>query len=250
MTDIRSMNDQIDINNFNEKSPNNSYDRLHNEVTNLRADINNIEDLLEDSSAGSESGESVNIDADMYEQQLQNIETTGNHPLDESLIEQVQQVNDVVQIATRTDDYIKNNNSEFEDLANVELEHNSEFDELLDNNTNEEDHTTNDALLGEESEGEESEEGDSEEGESEEESVEESINNGDNLDAMEIDSNLKKEIDIDVITNRFSKNALMNLCIENNVSKSGNKTILVERLVDAGVYFTTDNDELQTINSS
>ena len=67
----------------------------------------------------------------MYEQQLQNIETAGNTPIDDSLIEQVQQVNEVTQSASRGDDYVKNNNSEFEDLANVELEHNSEFDELL-----------------------------------------------------------------------------------------------------------------------
>jgi hypothetical protein len=81
-----NMNEQVNVNDFQETSPNNSYDRLHDEVTNLREDINNIEDLLEDSSGGSMSQESDDIDANMYEQQLQNIETTGNHPLDESLI--------------------------------------------------------------------------------------------------------------------------------------------------------------------
>jgi len=233
-----NMNEQVNVDDFQETSPNNSYDRLHNEVTNLREDINNIEDLLEDSSGGSMSQESDDIDANMYEQQLQNIETTGNHPLDESLIEQVQQVNEVVQIASRNDDYIKNNNSEFEDLANVDLEHNSEFDELLDDVSNTDDNT-NEALLGEESDNE-----------SEEEDENDDENDDDNLDGVEIDSNLKMELDVDVITNSFSKTELINLCIENNVSKSGNKTVLVERLLEAGVDLTSDNSELQTINSS
>jgi len=232
-----NMNEQVNVNDFQETSPNNSYDRLHDEVTNLREDINNIEDLLEDSSGGSMSQESDDIDANMYEQQLQNIETTGNHPLDESLIEQVQQVNEVVQIASRNDDYIKNNNSEFEDLANVDLEHNSEFDELLDD-VSKTDDNTNEALLGEESDNESEEEEDEDE------------NDDDNLDGVEIDSNLKMELDVDVITNSFSKTQLINLCIENNVSKSGNKTVLVERLLEAGVDLTSDNSELQTINSS
>lgn len=233
-----NMNEQVNVDDFQETSPNNSYDRLHNEVTNLREDINNIEDLLEDSSGGSMSQESNDIDATMYEQQLQNIETTGNHPLDESLIEQVQQVNEVVQIASRNDDYIKNNNSEFEDLANVDLEHNSEFDELLDDVSNTDDNNE-EALLGEESDNE-----------SEDSVEEEDENDDDNLDGVEIDSNLKMELDVDVITNSFSKSQLINLCIENNVSKSGNKTVLVERLLEAGVDLTSDNSELQTINSS
>jgi len=240
-----NMNEQINVNDFQETSPNNSYDRLHDEVTNLREDINNIEDLLEDSSGGSVSRESDDLDAEMYEQQLQNIETTGNHQLDESLIEQVQQVNEVVQIATRNDDYIKNNNSEFEDLANVDLEHNSEFDELLEEVSNTDDNT-DEALLGEESNNEHEIEENSESDEGEEETV----NSNDNLDGVEIDSNLKMELDIDVITNSFSKTQLINLCIENNVSKSGNKTVLVERLIEAGVDLTSDNSELQTINSS
>ena len=240
-----NMNEQINVNDFQETSPNNSYDRLHDEVTNLREDINNIEDLLEDSSGGSVSRESDDLDAEMYEQQLQNIETTGNHQLDESLIEQVQQVNEVVQIASRNDDYIKNNNSEFEDLANVDLEHNSEFDELLEEVSNTDDNT-DEALLGEESNNEHEIEENSESDEGEEETV----NSNDNLDGVEIDSNLKMELDIDVITNSFSKTQLINLCIENNVSKSGNKTVLVERLIEAGVDLTSDNSELQTINSS
>ena len=240
-----NMNEQINVNDFQETSPNNSYDRLNDEVTNLREDINNIEDLLEDSSGGSLSRESDDLDAEMYEQQLQNIETTGNHPLDDSLIEQVQQVNEVVQIASRNDDYIKNNNSEFEDLANVDLEHNSEFDELLEDVSN--DDNTEQALLGEESNNEST-------GEHEEkldsDSVEEETVDSDNLDGVEIDSNLKMELDMDVITNSFTKTELINLCIENNVSKSGNKTVLVERLIEAGVDLTSDNSELQTINSS
>lgn len=241
-----NMNEQINVNDFQETSPNNSYDRLNDEVTNLRADINNIEDLLEDSSGGSLSRESDDLDAEIYEQQLQNIETTGNHPLDDSLIEQVQQVNEVVQIASRNDDYIKNNNSEFEDLANVDLEHNSEFDELLEDVSN--DDNTEQALLGEESNNESTGE---HEGKSDSDSVEEeTVDSDDNLDGVEIDSNLKMELDMDVITNSFTKTELINLCIENNVSKSGNKTVLVERLIEAGVDLTSDNSELQTINSS
>lgn len=241
-----NMNEQINVNDFQETSPNNSYDRLNDEVTNLRADINNIEDLLEDSSGGSLSRESDDLDAEMYEQQLQNIETTGNHPLDDSLIEQVQQVNEVVQIASRNDDYIKNNNSEFEDLANVDLEHNSEFDELLEDVSN--DDNTEQALLGEESNNEST--GEHEEKLDSDSVEEETVDSDDNLDGVEIDSNLKMELDMDVITNSFTKTELINLCIENNVSKSGNKTVLVERLIEAGVDLTSDNSELQTINSS
>ena len=81
-------------------------------------------------------------------------------------------------------------------------------------------------------------------------SVEEETVDSDNLDGVEIDSNLKMELDMDVITNSFTKTELINLCIENNVSKSGNKTVLVERLIEAGVDLTSDNSELQTINSS
>ena len=241
-----NMNEQINVNDFQETSPNNSYDRLNDEVTNLRADINNIEDLLEDSSGGSLSRESDDLDAEIYEQQLQNIETTGNHPLDDSLIEQVQQVNEVVQIASRNDDYIKNNNSEFEDLANVDLEHNSEFDELLEDVSN--DDNTEQALLGEESNNEST--GEHEEKLDSDSVEEETVDSDDNLDGVEIDSNLKMELDMDVITNSFTKTELINLCIENNVSKSGNKTVLVERLIEAGVDLTSDNSELQTINSS
>ena len=220
-------------------SPTSSYDKLRDEVANLRNDITNIEDLIEDSSR--ESGQSVNIDAQMYEQQLQNIETAGNTPIDDSLIEQVQQVNEVTQSASRGDDYVKNNNSEFEDLANVELEHNSEFDELL---------NRDDTVVVEEEEGSGSEdEIDTEQALATNEEGE-SVSEDELSQDIEIDSDLKNEIDVDVITNSYSKTELINLCIANDLSKSGNKTTLVNRLLEANVDLTKDDDELQTINSS
>ena len=228
----------------NNNSPATSYDILQSEVTNLKDEINNIEDLIEDSSRESGSN-SVNIDAQMYEQQLQNIETTGNMPIDSSLIQQVEQVHEVTQSASRGDDYVKNNNSEFEDLANVDLEHNSEFDELL---------NRDDTIQVNESDDENSGEVDSEEADTEQAldgTQQVNSSSGEDIsEDIEIDSNLKNEIDVDVITNNYTKTQLINLCIKHGLSKSGNKTTLVNRLLESNVDLTSDNTELQTINSS
>ena len=225
----------------NDQLSNNSVDRLNNEIHNLKNDINNIEDLIQDSSYGSSNGDSIDINAAQYEEQLQNINTV-NDNIDESLIKEVEQVKEFTQqiSGSHTDDYQKNNNSEFEDLANVDLEHNSEFDELIEDvdhsEENDEDTDVNEELL-----------------DNTPESVVESEENEEEMsleNQVELSDELKKEVDIDVISNLYSKKQLENLCIANNLSKSGNKTTLVQRLLDNNVELAQDENELSTINSS
>lgn len=210
----------------------NSVERLNGEISGLRGEISNIEDLIQDSSYASSQSGSIDINAAEYEQQLQNINTV-NDNIDDNLIQQVEQVKEYTQqvSGSQADDYQKNNNSEFEDLANVDLEHNSEFDELLDNSEEvDEEQDDNQQLLVVESE------------ENEEEiSLEEQV---------ELSDELKKEVDIDVISNLYSKRQLENLCINNSLSKSGNKNTLVQRLLDNNVELAETENELSTINSS
>ena len=225
-------------------SAENSVDVLNSEINNLRNDITNIEDLIQDSSYESSNNGSVDLDAEEYEQQLNNINTV-NGQIDDSLIEQVEQVKEYTQqiSGSQNEEYQKNNNSEFEDLANVDLEHNSEFDELLVN-----DATTN-------NEDEENVSEDEEEINQEEEEVTQSEEEGSQdedeiQDALEINSQLKNELDVNVISNLYSKRQLENLCTSNNLSKQGNKTTLVQRLIDNNVKLIEGDDELTTVNSS
>lgn len=216
-------------------SSENSVDRLNDEISGLRGEISNIEDLIQDSSYASSQSGSVDINAAEYEQQLQNINTV-NDNIDDNLIQQVEQVKEYTQqvSGSQADDYQKNNNSEFEDLANVDLEHNSEFDELLDN-----------------SEEVEEEEGDEDGQESEQLLDGESVNESEEFGTeVELPTELKKEVDIEVISNLYSKKQLENLCINNNLSKSGNKNTLVQRLLDNNVELAETENELSTINSS
>jgi hypothetical protein len=240
-----STNNQAPINRMSEEfddnesgsSAENSVDVLNSEINNLRNDITNIEDLIQDSSYESSNNGSVDLDAEEYENQLNNINTV-NSQIDDSLIEQVEQVKEYTQqiSGSQNEEYQKNNNSEFEDLANVDLEHNSEFDELLVN-----DATTNN----------EDEENVSEDEEEVNQSEEEGSQDEDEIqDALEINSQLKNELDVNVISNLYSKRQLENLCTSNNLSKQGNKITLVQRLIDNNVKLIEGDDELTTVNSS
>lgn len=223
-------------------SSNNSVERLNDEISGLRGEISNIEDLIQDSSYASSHSGSVDINAAEYEQQLQNINTV-NDNIDDNLIQQVEQVKEYTQqvSGSQADDYQKNNNSEFEDLANVDLEHNSEFDELLDNSEDVQ---------------EENVQGDEEEQDEDKQSSQQlldgqSVNESEEFETeLELPNELKKEVDIEVISNLYTKKQLENLCINNSLSKSGNKNTLVQRLLDNNVELAETENELSTINSS
>ena len=77
-------------------SSNNSVERLNDEISGLRGEISNIEDLIQDSSYASSNSGSVDINAAEYEQQLQNINTV-NDNIDDNLIQQVEQVKEYTQ---------------------------------------------------------------------------------------------------------------------------------------------------------
>ena len=69
-----------------------STDRLNEEILNLKKDVNNIEDLLGDSSY--EDAQDNDIDVDEYERELNNI---ASGEIDDDLIEQVEKVKEVSQ---------------------------------------------------------------------------------------------------------------------------------------------------------
>ena len=48
---------------------------------------------------------------------------------------------------------------------------------------------------------------------------------------------ISEEVTSDIILNTYSKRDLENLCANNYLSKSGNKTVLIERLLDSGYKF-------------
>ena len=223
-------------------SSNNSVERLNDEISGLRGEISNIEDLIQDSSYASSNSGSVDINAAEYEQQLQNINTV-NDNIDDNLIQQVEQVKEYTQqvSGSQADDYQKNNNSEFEDLANVDLEHNSEFDELLDNSEDVQEENVQD----------DEEELDEDKQSSQQLLDAQSVNESEEFETeLELPHELKKEVDIEVISNLYTKKQLENLCINNSLSKSGNKNTLVQRLLDNNVELAETENELSTINSS
>ena len=192
---------------------------------NLKKDVNNIEDLLGDSSY--EDAQDNDIDVDEYERELNNI---ASGEIDDDLIEQVEKVKEVSQDLNK-----KNNSSEFEELANHELDHNSELElalnkskvNNLENNVNLENNEViedNDDKVIEDNDDKVIEDNHDEVTEETEDEVSE-----DN-ELIQLDKDIKEEVASDIINNHFKKSELEDLCTSKGVSKSGNKATLIDRL--------------------
>ena len=204
-----------------------STDRLNEEILNLKKDVNNIEDLLGDSSY--EDPQENDIDVDEYERELNNI---ASGEIDDDLIEQVEKVKEVSQDLNK-----KNNSSEFEELANHELDHNSELELALnkskvinlENDVNLEKDDTEKVL--EESDDEVLEESDDEvTEENNDEVTKEDDEVSEENELIQLDKDIKEEVASDIINNHFKKSELEDLCASKGVSKSGNKATLIDRL--------------------
>ena len=140
-----SYNQTMEVNETNSETVNSQSSsnlRLRNEIAELKEDINNIEDLISDSSAeNSESGinlgDNVPDQKDYYGDINLNEQNTNSNNLSSIIAEPINNelVNEVNQNINRNsmDINYKNNMSEFDDLGNTELENNSEFNSLLDN---------------------------------------------------------------------------------------------------------------------
>lgn len=71
--------------------------------------------------------------------------------------------------------------------------------------------------------------------------------------SKEVSSDVKTEITLDIIMSKFNKRELENLCGSYSLSKSGNKTLLINRLIKYGHIFGIDiveNNEENTITSN
>ena len=62
---------------------------------------------------------------------------------------------------------------------------------------------------------------------------------------------ITEAVTVDIIINRYTKKSLENLCGDNYLSKSGNKSVLIQRLLDNGYNFNQsgDNDVEATVSN-
>jgi len=112
----------------------------------------------------------------------------------------------------------KENNLESYDLADVENE-NSELEDLINSNSVQESSNLVDT---------------------------ESLVSNPQESAELNNKNISEEVTADIILNTYSKRTLENLCANEYLSKSGNKAILVQRLLDNGHDFNKKDESVTT----
>ena len=253
--------------------------RLKNEIAELKKDINNIEDLISDSSA--DSGQSR---ADLGNQEFSNKDeyrdinlaeqNTHSNNLSSVIADPINSdlVNEVNQNINRNsmDINYKNNMSEFDDLGNTELENNSEFNSLLDNtektidniegkieslvedlrssNSNKIHLSSNQDISLENNDINLADNTNIENDNVLEETIVIESSNVSQESNTQIVENLveiptKKltEVEAQVIADTYTKRELEKICLNNNISKSGTKIKLVYRLNKNGYSFKPDS---------
>jgi len=241
--------------------------KLQTEIVNLKNDINNIEDLIEDSSGESNSNKdnfidnlNEDIDPEIYNQQFEGIQTES---IDQEIINKVQENINENSIELN----YKNNSSEFDDLGNTELENNSEFNNILDSNgktiakiegeiqsleDNLKDLDLNKISLEKNNQ--------SENLNTENENLDNNTSVNDNLDLQNssvVENNpviniekksvkIKKLTDIEaqVIADKYSKKQLCDICNELSISKSGTKKKIVNRIHKNGYSFKNNSQSI------
>ena len=258
---------------------------MKNEIAELKQDINNIEDLISDSSA--DSGQ---LGVDLGNQEFSNKDEYGDINLAEQnthsnnlssviadpISDLVNEVNQNINRNSMDINY-KNNMSEFDDLGNTELENNSEFNSLLDNTEK-----TIDNIEGKiESSVEDLRSSNSNKihlSSNQDISLENNdINLADNTN-IENDnvleetiviesSNVSQESNTQIVENlveiptkklteveaqvtivdTYTKRELEKICLNNNISKSGTKIKLVYRLNKNGYSFKPDSKTIAII---
>ena len=252
---------------------------LQSEIENLKIDIGNIEDLIDDS-----SGESNQYDDDLdpieYNQQLSGINQ------EEELYEGIE-----IDNQGTVDINYKNNSSEFDDLGDTEIEKNSELNTILNKNIKtvgkiegaikslEENLLTNNKSilyadyleknnelekktkenadgmdegleLDNEEASEEGQELDNEEASEEEQELdneevsEEIINVKSNISEKLVQRVTLTDIEAQVISDKYTKRQLEKICLDQNLSKSGNKVHLVYRLNKSGHSFKSNTSSI------
>ena len=246
-TPKNKINKISNLNNSKNKIKTEDVLKTEHEIKLLRRDISNIEQLISES----DSNES-NI---LYEKHS------------ELSLDNLNQEN------------LLGENSEFDDLANINLEKNSEFNDLIENNIVEENNKKSNSIS-QYTEITESEHNlnnlekieiedkilSDKLSKNEDYNIEQIIDNlSDNGDIVSLNSKEKiidtshdgniqnlsvppNEITLDIITNNLSKKYLENLCLDNKLSKSGNKAILAQRLIDNNYNFSENLNKNISIN--
>lgn len=257
--------------------------KLKDEIADLRKDIGNIEDLIEDSSGESSqsrhsvienninSGQELYGDADFSDDidpQDYNNQLAGIQPesIDEDIINKVNSINQ-----NSIDINFKHTSSEFDDLGNTEIENNSELNNILDTKgksvdkiageiqsleDNLKDLTLNKISL--EKNNETTEAGNTE--------IDKNINqNNTNLQSTD-NSEIKQspdnsgeintlkpkklkvkklnDIEAQVIADKYSKKDLEKICNELSISKTGTKKKMVHRIHKTGYSFKNNGNSI------
>ena len=214
--DRQNSGDKVSRESFN--SSLSSVTKTQNEVDLLKKELEKIETLIESSSSENMSeGSRVSED----------VSKTGDNVV-ESTEDDIN--NDIVELVDkleRGDEYHNSNMSEFDELANVGNDKNSELNDLIKvddiNNENEVENTKS--------------------VESVQKSIEsvqkntESITKS-SIDSRSVDSSVSKENtnknEYENIAKQFIKTDLKDICKQINISQKGNKLQLIEKIFDAG----------------
>ena len=233
--------------------------QLKDEIENLKKDIGNIEDLIDDSSAESNNDISdiVNshinsnndgyIDPDIYNQQLANLKPESINQ------ETINKINSITN--NSVDINYRNNSSEFDDLGNTEIENNSEFNNILEN-----DGKTIDKIEGEIQSLEDNLKDldfnkislEKKNSNSQENTINIDVDLNDSVKSIQetkenkspeiiikkksVKINKLTDIEAQVIADKYSKRELSDICNELSISKSGTKKKTVNRIHKSDLF--------------
>ena len=236
---------------------NSSIENVEKEVAELEKELGNLNELIDDSDTYSNSSNIKNqisiddiINPDElieYQRNLQDSNELGE--VNSNIINMVEKLdNNEIEVEysdiSEARQYKKNNSSEFDELAYIETDRNSELNELINDETNNleklsEDNLDNTSDVNSQHNSdvnsEDNSDNDSELNSKELSSSSES--NQDNVSEYNIEetTNIKAHIEYEVLAKEFLQKNLKDICKNNNLSMKGNKVQLLERLFDAGL---------------
>ena len=190
--------------------------RTRNEVDYLQQELKNVEGLINEINSKEDTSCQENI--------VQSVNIMGSNCQSDRMSSSKEQILSLNPIHS-----MKNNISEFEDLANVPSDNNSELNQLIQKESQ-----INDTIL---------------QYSLSNENNESSINN-DYTSEMSKDNNInvtddrqavEHTIKLDLIIKNFSKDQLKDICKENNLPIGGPKIKLINRIIDKGLGHLLNN---------
>ena len=189
------------------------------------------------------------------------------------------EIGNIEQLISDSSNSTADDNSEFNELANIELDKNSEFNDILHSNSdaalennilNMKNSEDRDSVLSNDRSVNHIELLDNELNNLNEESsvpvqmdenyeeVDDKYINKDNkdnrdniIDSLEVQNSMENDqssITVDIIINNYSKKELEQKCLDNNLSKTGSKTVLANRLFKNNVKFSNLNNSVGNNN--